>query len=139
MYFLGGFPWFSAPAAGEMLCWECWIAEEGVSHLWQAVVPQPGGPSEAASCCRLVLLPFDAASLGHCFVEFFSLSLACRHYLFPSPFFIQAINHLLVQIQLLWTRADIWKHPHHLSLFSPKALPLHEVLIYCLLFQACNK
>lgn len=98
--FVGDFPGCCAPAPGEMLCWECWIAEGRVSHSCQAVVPQPGGPSGATPCSEMVPLPFGAASSGHCFVELCSLSLACRHCLFPSPFFIQAINHLLAQIQL---------------------------------------
>lgn len=98
--FLRDFPRCCGPAPGEMLCWECWIAEDRVSHSCQAVVPQRGGPSGATSCCKIVPLPFDAAGLGHCFVKFCSLSLACIHYLFPSPFFIQAINHLPAQIQL---------------------------------------
>lgn len=37
--FVGDFPGCCAPAPGEMLWWECWIAEGRVSHSCQAVVP----------------------------------------------------------------------------------------------------
>lgn len=52
----GDFPGCCGPAAGEMLCWECWTAEDRVSHSCQAVVPQ----------LVVLLKPPLAAKWSHC-------------------------------------------------------------------------
>lgn len=92
----------------DILCWVCWVAstwpvaEDRVSQSCQAAVSQPSGPPGALLqllVATMTVLSFDVTNLGHCFVKFSPLSLGCRLYLFPSTFFIQAINHLLAQIQ----------------------------------------